>query len=84
VHVSVSATRTGKSTNAINFARWKQSHEAEATTLMSQVTPVYALGRPSGEGIVEEISALLDRPVSITSRGPTHLDKQFSPEIFGT
>jgi hypothetical protein len=50
---------------------------------MTQVEPDYDIGGRGGEGMVEEISMLLDRPVSITSRGPTHLDKQFSPEIFG-
>lgn len=61
--------------------RWKQEHGADATDIMSKVKPVYDLRGSSPDYMLSTISLLLDRPISITSCGPTHTDKSFNNEI---
>jgi len=62
--------------------RWKQTHNQEATEIMGRVKPLYDNRLRMDVGrIVATISSLLDRPLSIISRGPTHENKIYEGEL---
>lgn len=58
--------------------RWKQAHEHEVTDLMFRVKALYDVRGTGREHLLEQISGLLDRPISITSDGPCWTDKTFN------
>ena len=57
------------------------SRFGQAAKLLAETRPVYgATGKGSAE-FLHRISCLLDRPISIESRGPTYHDKTFNEEF---
>lgn len=57
------------------------SRFGQVTKMLAETRPVYgATGKGSAE-LLHRISCLLDRPISIESRGPTYHDKTFNEEF---
>jgi adenylosuccinate synthase len=64
--------------------KWKQGHEDCVAGIMAKVDPIYGLRVTSSDDMLTAIASLLDRPISIMSRGATHISKTFNEEILHT
>jgi len=60
---------------------WKQAHGSDATEIMGGVKAICDERGTGSVRLVSTICRLLDRPLMVTSRGPTHGDKIYEGEL---